>query len=218
MVIGKMKNSLLLVLTLIGFTGPALAVEAPPEGDAAAGKGNTEVCVACHGADGNSSVGMYPNLAGQNERYLFKQLSDIQSGARPVPSMTGMLDGMDKQDLADIAAYYASNSHAVGQADPELAKRGEEIYRGGIREKEVPACAACHSATGSGNALAGFPLLSGQHAEYTVTQLESYRAAADGDPEGRANDGDDTRIMRTISYRMSDSEIRAVASYIQGLH
>ena len=129
-----------------------------------------------------------------------------------------MLVGMDAQDFADIAAYYASQQTAVGQANPELAALGESIYRGGIRAKDVPACAACHSVTGSGNAPAGFPLLRGQHAGYTASQLRDFRAAADGDPEGRSNDGDDTRTMRTIAYRMSDREIEAVSTYIEGLY
>lgn len=214
-----MNRLLLLAFTTLGLSTMVLAADTSmPTGDAAAGKDKIAVCTACHGADGNSAIGNYPKLAGQNERYLVKQLQDIQSNVRPVPEMTGMLTGMDKQDFADIAAYYSSQTKTIGQADPELVALGETIYRSGIRSKNVPACSACHSVTGAGNGPAAFPALSGQHAEYTEKQLRDFRAAADGDPDGRANDGDETRMMRTISYRLSDREIKAVSTYIQGLY
>lgn len=198
-------------------------------GDASAGKDKVASCVACHGEGGNSAAPNFPKLAGQNERYLLKQLKDIQCGflseeeqkaqkcnGRSVPTMAGQLDNYSDQDLADIAAYYANQNITVGQADPELAKKGEEIYRAGIRSKGVAACTGCHSPTGQGNAPAGFPALGGQHAEYIAAQLKAFRAAADGLP-GRDNDGD-IKIMRDVAKLMSDSEIDAVASYISGLH
>ena len=185
-------------------------------GDAAAGKTKAAACGACHGADGNSPAPTFPKLAGQGERYLVKQIHDIKSGARPVPAMAGQTDSLSDQDIADIAAYYAGQKGSVNQAKKDLAARGEAIYRGGVREKGVPACAACHSPTGVGNAPAGFPKLGGQHADYITTQLKAYRAAADGDAAGRANDGD-TKPMRGVAARMSDAEIAAVASYISGL-
>src|SRR5690606_32359217 len=185
-------------------------------GDAAAGKTKAAACGACHGADGNSPAPTFPKLAGQGERYLVKQIHDIKSGARPVPAMAGQTDNLSEQDIADIAAYYAGQKGSVNQAKKDLVARGEAIYRGGVREKGVPACAACHSPTGAGNAPAGFPKLGGQHAEYVTTQLKAYRAAADGDAAGRANDGD-TKPMRGVAARMSDAEIAAVASYISGL-
>lgn len=214
-----MNRLLLLALAAFGLSTAALAASPQqPKGNATTGKDKVAVCTACHNSDGNSAVGMYPKLAGLGERYLFKQLQDIQSDERPVPEMTGMLTGLDDQDLADIAAWYSSQTRTTGQADPELAELGEVIYRNGISEKKVPACAACHSVTGSGNALAAFPALAGQHAQYTEKQLRDFRAAADGDPDGRSNDDDDTRMMRTISYRLSDREIKAVSTYIQGLY
>ncbi len=130
--------------------------------------------------------------------------------------MAGQLDNFDDADLADIAAYFASQSITVGQANPDLVAKGEEIYRAGIRSKGVAACSACHSPTGSGNKLAGYPALGGQHADYIDAQLRAFRAAADG-LEGRSNDGE-TKIMRDVAIRMSDSEIKAVSSYISGLH
>lgn len=186
-------------------------------GDAAAGKAKVEVCAACHGADGNSQAPNFPKLAGQSARYTLKQLHDIKSGVRPVPEMTGMLDGMSEQDLADVAAYYAGQTPTGGQADPALVERGALIYRGGIRGKGVAACAGCHAPDGSGNAPAGFPRLAGQHADYIAKSLRNYRAGADGDQSGRVNDGD-TAQMRTIASRLSDAEIAAVASFIAGLY
>lgn len=186
-------------------------------GDAVAGKTKAAVCFACHGQDGNSPAPTFPKLAGQGERYLDKQIHDIKSGARAVPAMAGLTANLSDADIADIAAYFSKQTASVNQAKKELVAKGELIYRGGISGKGVPACSACHAPDGAGNALAGFPHLGGQHADYIVTQLKAYRAAADGDVAGRANDGD-TKPMRMIASRLSDNEIAAVASFISGLH
>ena len=198
-------------------------------GDASAGKTKAAACVACHGQGGNSMVPTFPKLASQNERYLVKQMHDIKCGflsvaeqkaqkcnGRSVPQMAGQLDSLSDQDMADIAAFFASQPVGAAQAKPELVAKGEEIYRAGIRSKGIAACSACHSPTGSGNGPAGFPHLGGQHADYVAAQLKAFRAAADGRP-GRTNDGD-TRFMRDVAKLLSDSEIEAVASYISGLH
>lgn len=206
-----MNKKLFVLLASLLIAGAATA------GDAAAGKAMSQTCAACHGADGNSAAPSFPKLAGQNEKYLIKQMQDIQSGIRSVPTMAGQLDGKSAADLANIAAYFAGQAVGGGQADPELVAKGEAIYRGGISERSVPACAACHSPTGQGNAGAGYPALAGQHAQYTSAQLQAFRAAADGDPAGRMNDGE-SAIMRTIAFGMSDREIEAVSSYIQGLY
>jgi len=187
-----------------------------PVGDAAAGEAQTAVCAACHGADGNSAVPTFPKLAGQGEKYLFKQLQDIRDGARPVPTMVGQLDGKSDQDLANIAAFYASQAGSGGQTDPALLALGETVYRSGIPERNVAACTACHSPTGKGNAPAGFPRLAGQHADYIAAQLVAYRKGYE-DETGRVNDGE-TRIMRTTAFGLSDLEIQAVASYVAGLN
>tara|TARA_R110000772_G_scaffold29892_3_gene74545 strand:+ start:3665 stop:4291 length:627 start_codon:yes stop_codon:yes gene_type:complete len=207
-----MKKSLLVMFASLVFAGAAVAAE----GNSRAGKMKAAACAACHGADGNSAAPSFPKLAGQGERYLIKQLNDIKSGARSVPMMAGQTDNLSEQDIADIAAFYSSQAISTGQADPAIVAKGAAIYRGGIADRNVPACAACHSPSGSGMAAAGFPALGGQHADYTVAQLKAFRAAADG-REGRANDGD-AMVMRTISFKLSDSEIEAVASFIQGLH
>jgi cbb3-type cytochrome c oxidase subunit III len=200
-------NKLLVSLVLtLGFAASAHAVQ----GDAEAGQGKVAVCGACHGADGNSSAPNFPKLAGQGERYLLKQLTDIKEGNRNVVEMTGMLTDLDEQDLADIAAYFSSQSQAMGVADPALAERGEAIYRGGNLETGLPACTGCHSPTGKGNPPAGFPHLAGQHATYTAKQLTDFREG------NRTNDGD-AAIMRTVASRLSNKDIAAVASYIEGL-
>jgi cytochrome c553 len=174
-------------------------------------------CAACHGADGNSVSGAFPKLAGQNQRYLVKQLMDIQSGARSVPQMAGQLDGMSAADLENLAAFYESKTVTIGQAKAELVALGERIYRAGDSAKGIPACTACHSPTGQGNGPAGFPALGGQHADYVAAQLAAFRIAADQPEKGRTNDGD-TRMMRDIAARLSDLEIEALSSYVSGLH
>ena len=208
-----MKKVAILLSLVLGSAQIALSAHAA--GDAAAGKDKSVACSACHGADGNSAAPTFPKLAGQGEKYLVKQLMDIRDGARPVPTMVGQLDGKSDQDLADIAAFYASQPGSGGQTNPDLLALGEKIYRSGVAERNVAACIACHSPTGKGNAPAGFPALAGQHAEYTATQLRAYRKGYE-DESGRTNDGD-TKIMRTTAFGLSDGEIEAVASYIAGL-
>jgi cytochrome c553 len=179
-------------------------------GDAEAGKALTGLCLACHGQDGNSLVGAFPNIAGQTSQYLLKQMLEIKSGARPVPVMTGMLDAMSETDLKNIAAFYESQPAAAGAADPDLVELGETIYRAGVARKGIAACSACHSPTGNGNGPAGFPAVAGQWPEYTTQQLKAFRS---GD---RHNDGD-AEMMRTTAEDMSDKEIAAVSSYLHGL-
>jgi cytochrome c553 len=186
-------------------------------GDAAAGATKAAACAACHGPDGNSAAPTFPKLAGQSARYLNKQLRDIKSGVRPVPAMAGIVEPLSDQDIEDLGAYFASKKASTNQAKKDSAAKGEQIFRGGIREKGVPACSACHAPDGIGNGPAGFPRLGGQHADYVAAQLKAYRAAADGDAAGRVTDGD-TKPMRGIAARLSDSEIAALANYISGLH
>ena len=203
-----MNKLIVSLLLTLGITGVAHAA-----GDATAGQTKAAVCGACHGADGNSPLPNFPKLAGQGEKYLTKQMHDIKDGKRTVLEMTGMLTNLNDQDLSDIAAYFASQAGSVGAADPKLVERGEKLFRGGDLDKGLPACTGCHSPDGSGNAAAGFPHLGGQHAEYIAKQLTDFRK----EEAGRANDGD-AMTMRTIARKLSDEDIAAVASYIQGLH
>ena len=206
-----MNKLLVSLLLTLGVTGGANAAGATVAGDAAAGQAKTAVCGACHNPDGNSLAPNFPKLAGQGERYLTKQLHDIKDGKRTVLEMTGMLTAFSDQDLADIAAYFSSQKGSVGAADPALVKRGEELFRGGDMKAGLPACTGCHSPNGAGLAAAGFPHLGGQHASYIAKQLTAFR---EGD---RSNDGD-LMTMRTIAAKLSNKDIEALSSYIQGLH
>ena len=165
-----MNKLIVSLLLTLGITSVAHAA-----GDATAGQAKAAVCGACHGPDGNSPAPNFPKLAGQGERYLTKQMQDIKSGKRTVLEMTGLLTNLSDQDLADIAAYFASQKGSVGAADPKLVARGEQLFRGGNLEKGLPACTGCHSPNGAGNATAGFPHLSGQHATYIAKQLTDFR-------------------------------------------
>ena len=206
-----MNKLLVSLLLTLGVTGIAQAAGTAVVGDAAAGQAKTAVCGACHGPDGNSMAPNFPKLAGQGDRYLLKQLHEIKDGKRQVLEMTGLLANLNDQDLADIAAFYSSQKSSVGAADPALVAQGEALFRGGNLEKGMPACTGCHSPDGQGNAAAGFPHLGGQHASYIEKQLTDFR---EGD---RTNDGD-SMIMRGIAAKMSNKDIKALASYIQGLH
>lgn len=205
-----MNKLIVSLLLTLGVTGGANAA-GTIVGDAAAGQAKTAVCGACHNPDGNSLAPNFPKLAGQGERYLTKQLHDIKDGKRTVLEMTGMLTAFSDQDLADIAAYFSSQKGSVGAADPALVERGRALFNGGDLSKGLPACTGCHSPNGAGLAAAGFPHLGGQHAQYVTKQLTDFR---EGD---RTNDGDAT-TMRTIASKLSNKDIQALASYIQGLH
>jgi cytochrome c553 len=205
-------------LVLVGIMGVAMAGTTQAGGDAEAGKAKSAVCAACHGADGNSAAGMFPKLAGQGEPYFIKQLADMKSGKRNVPQMTAFLATLTEQDYADLAAYYAGQKIKLGAAKADLVEAGQSVYRAGNPESGVAACAGCHGANGVGVAEAGFPALGGQHAEYIEAQLKAFRAAGRGDESGAKRDNDPNMMMRGAAARLSDSEIKALASYISGLH
>ena len=227
-----MKHIVRNVLLSLGVV--ALSQGAMAAGDAAAGATKAAVCGACHGADGNSMLGTFPKLAGLGERYIAKQLVDIQAwdlekdavkkavSGRAVPEMTGLLAAMSKQDLADIAAYYASQAIQLSGAKSievqinsgikvDGLALGQRTFRSGNHSTGVPACTGCHAPDGKGNSPAGFPRLSGQHSEYIEKQLRAFRA---GD---RTNDGDQM-IMRAVADKLSDAEIIALSNYIAGLN
>lgn len=193
------------------FATPALANEpaaASAKPDLAKGQEiATNVCAACHTADGSRGSPANPILAGQHPEYLVKQLTEFKAGKRANPIMSGMAAPLSDADMKNVAAFYASK-----QAKPGFAKNkdtvllGEKIYRGGIAAKNVPACAGCHSPTGAGIP-AQYPKLSGQHGDYVELQMTSFRAGT------RANSAQ----MMTIAAKMSDKEIKAVSDYIAGL-
>jgi cytochrome c553 len=188
----------------------SIALAQSPAGSAEAGAGKIAVCTACHGQSGNDSLlPNVPKLGARGERYLLKQLQEIKSGVRNVPLMSGMLNAMSDQDLADIAAYFDSQELAQGAVDEAKRALGEQLYRAGNAELGIAACSACHAPDGKGNEAAGYPSLSGQDVAYTDMTLRAFRAGE------RAND--EAAIMRTLAARLNDAEIAALASYIAGL-
>lgn len=182
-------------------------------GDPAAGQAKSAICAACHGPDGNSMVPNWPKLAGQHENYLHRQLQLIKAGARPVAEMMGITPGLSPQDLEDLAAWYASQEISGGVADESKVELGARIYRAGNAETGVPACMACHGPVGEGNPLAGYPALAGQHAVYTGSLLNRFRAGENWG-EGDAP----SHVMNGVAAGLTDAEIDAVSSYIQGLY
>ena len=173
-----------------------------------------QVCAACHGTDGNSPIPANPVIAGQHAQYTFKQLVNFKSEGgkpadRPSAVMAGIVAPLSRDDMANLALYFADQQAKPRSAkDPELVKLGEAIYRGGIQKKSVAACASCHGPNGAG-VPAQYPRLAGQHAQYTSDMLRAFRAGA------RKNDPN--RMMQLTAEKLSDREIAAVAEYIQGL-
>lgn len=220
-----MKKLLVAAVMSMGLVSLSQAA-AMPKGDATAGEAKAAACAACHGVGGVSMVPVNPSLAGQGARYIYKQLQDFKSGRRNNPVMMGMAMPLADQDMADLAAYFSTQKPVVNKAKPELVKLGEKIYRGGNSKTGLAACAGCHNPAGKGNALAGYPRVGGQHADYVKAQLIAFRAAGRNDNVAdpaakRANDGAkaaEQGPMQMIAARMSDAEIDAVSSYISGLY
>lgn len=205
-------------------TKAVVSVEYKPSGDAKAGKADAETCVACHGADGNSAAPTFPKLAGQGAKYLIKQMQDMKSvkgepPLREVAQMAAVLPDLDDTKIANIAAFYAEQKTTTGKANPELVALGQQIYRAGVPEAGVAACAACHGPQGEGMPSAGYPALAGQHAGYIESQLKAFRASGRGDFKGpyRNNDGE-TMMMRSTAAGLTDAQITALGSYINGLY
>jgi cytochrome c553 len=165
------------------------------------------VCIACHGSDGNSVISLNPKLAGQHPEYLEKQLTEFKSGKRANAVMSGMVAGLSEEDMKNLAAYFSSQKiNLAGAKENGKGSLGEKIYRAGIAETKVPACAACHGPNGVGLPKQ-FPRLSGQHTDYTLAQLKNFRTGE------RAN----APMMMAIAAKLTDQQMAAVADYIQGL-
>lgn len=190
--------------------GMVLSATLHAAGDAEQGKAKSAVCAACHGVDGNSTNPMWPKLAGQSAKYIYIQLMHYKKNERVHALMNPQTAHLSEQDMHDLAAYYASQTVAPANADKALVEKGELLYRGGNKETNTPACIACHGPDGAGNPAAAYPMLSHQHAAYIEARLKQYRAA-----EVSYKNSD---IMISVTSRLSDKEIKAVASYIQGLH
>lgn len=172
------------------------------------GKEKSAVCQGCHGEDGNSIAPEFPHLAGQHSRYILKQISNFQSGARSNETMNAMVAGLSQEDAKDIAAYFASKKIVPVKSTPDsiALETGKMIYRGGNSFTGVPACSSCHGPNGAGNSPAKFPRLAGQRMEYVMKQLTDFKA------KQRTNDPNE--IMQTIAGKMTENEIRSVATYI----
>ncbi|CAN5376621.1 c-type cytochrome [soil metagenome] len=169
-------------------------------------------CAACHGPQGNSQPGQAAKLAGQNKTYLLKQLLDYKkgkAGGRDNVIMTGIVASLNEVEMRELADYYASQKTTVGIIEPQYVTLGQKIYRAGLIDKAVPACAACHGPKGEGNAEAGFPKLSGQLPSYVIDTLNAYKSKQRGN--------DSNHIMQDITAQLSNEEITAVANYVYGL-
>jgi len=211
----KLAAPLLSCLLLVAASASFAAEEAKPAAAAPAkpdlAKGQTtatNVCAACHTSDGSRGSPANPIIQGQHPEYLAKQLSEFKSGKRANPIMQGMAAALSDADMKNVAAFYSSKQPKPGFAkNKDSVALGEKIYRGGIADRAVPACAGCHGPSGAGIP-ALYPRLSGQHGDYTAAQLNAFRSGA------RAN----SPQMTGVAAKMNDKEIKAVSDYIAGLH
>ncbi|WP_260261352.1 c-type cytochrome [Vibrio intestinalis] len=182
-----------------------------------AGKSKSQTCIACHGADGNSLLGIYPSLAGQHAKYIEKQLKDLKLGmtsngdkGRYDPVMSGMAMPLSEQDMADLAAYYASLPIAHSTTPENVVEQGKVLYTAGDVERGLTACIACHGPRGNGTELSGFPKISGQQADYVKSQLMKFRDGSRGN--------DMNAMMRDIAKKLTDEDIDTLSKYVGGLH
>lgn len=217
-----MKKILAAVVIMLGASSLAQAAVVMPKGDAAAGQGKAAVCAGCHGMDGNSPAPNFPKIAGQNAKYIYKQLQDFKAGHRANPLMLGVAVALTDQDMADLAVHFADQKMSGGAAKKDLAAAGERLYRGGNKSVGLAPCAGCHGPAGRGNTYAAFPHVAGQHADYTKAQLQAFRAAGRQDMTDvkRGNDAakaGELGPMQMIAAKLSDRDIEALSSYIQGL-
>ena len=204
-----MKSGILFagaMMLALGMMGVAHAA-----GDAKAGQSKSAVCAACHGMDGNSNGPEWPNLAGQHESYIVKQLKAFKSGQRNNALMTPQAQVLSDQDMEDLAAYFSSQKGKGGEAEPSKVAAGQQIYQGGLAANKATACMACHGPDGRGNLPAGYPSLRGQRSAYVVLQLQNYKNGS------RTTDKAQGNIMQSEASKLSDDQIKAVAAYIQGL-
>jgi cytochrome c553 len=205
-------GSSLIAGILVLVSGSALA---EMKGDVAAGEAKAAMCIGCHGAGGNSEVAMFPRLAGQFPAYITKQVRDFKKTLRTnSDSMAGMAAMVaSDQDAMDIGTYFAGQKMAaspVADVDSQLAARGEQIYRDGIPDKSVYGCVNCHGERGKGKSnIPYFPVIGGQHRDYTMKQLTEFRSGA------RANDP--AGMMANVAKGLSDEDIKALANYLSGL-
>lgn len=220
-------------------TAPAEAVSEPTatpvadtpahSGDVQRGQEKSAVCAACHGLDGNSPDPINPKIAGQHELYIYRHLKLFKSGGRENAIMLGFASQLTQQDMRDIGAWYASQRVLPGVANDGQVREGEpltwvdlgrQLYQAGDAERQIPACMACHGPTGRGNPGSAYPALAGQHADYTRLKLNEFR---DGMVWGEGTSGhpiteNANLVMAGIARYLSDEDIEALSTYIEGLH
>lgn len=206
----KLALSLSLVLGLVGHANAL-------DGNAEAGQAKSATCTACHGADGNSPMDIYPKIAGQHAEYIYEQLKAFKLGmtsggkeGRNDPVMGGMVAALSDQDMKDLAAFYASKKMSAGKTPEDVVEAGRKLYSFGDGERGIPACTACHGPRGTGMALAGFPQISSQHPAYIKSSLEKFR-------DGKRNN-DKNGMMGDIARKMTDADIEVISKYLNGLH
>ena len=200
-------------LLALALSGSLLTVAARAQ-DASVDAGRTKsaTCAACHGVDGNSVTPDWPSLAGQHTAYIVRQLKSFKAGDRVNVTMKPFADMLTDQDMSEIAAYFSAQKPVPKGADPALVNLGQQIYRGGVPQRGIAACIACHGPSGDGNPLAAYPRISGQHAIYVARTLGEYASGA------RRSDLDLNQMMRNEASLLRDDEIKALASYVQGLN
>jgi len=175
------------------------------------GKIKTKTCIPCHGIDGNSTVPTFPKIAEQNVGYTRKQLKEFIDGSRIDPTMEPIAKGLSATDIDDIALYYSKQKRTLGTTDPDLLELGQKLFRGGDPAKGISACIACHGPRGNGIPSAKYPKISGQFAAYTEKQLKNFKTGF------RHNDPNHD-MMQDIAKKMSEEDIKAVSSFVEGLH
>lgn len=209
------------LLVLVAATAvPAIAAAQTPAAPATVGleRGKqiaTQVCAACHGADGNSPTPANPNLAGQHADYITVQLAHFKAGIRVNPIMQGMAAGLSDDDMRSLGMYFAQQKpKGLAAKSADLAKAGQAMWRAGDMGTGIPACSSCHSPTGAGIPK-NYPRLAGQYADYTYTQLRAFKTGERGADKGSKDAGG--RIMRGVVEHMTDEQMKAVADYAAGL-
>lgn len=196
-----------------------MAPAALAKGNAEAGASKAALCTACHGVNGNSANPEWPTLAGQSARYIEEQLRLFRAGHRNNAVMYPLAMALTDEDIADLAAYFSTQTPTGLEADPATYKAGQALYRGGDRTRNIPSCSSCHGPVGLGNPASGFPALRAQHAAYTLKQLLDYASdqryvdLATGTPTKSRNG----HMMSAIAKRLTEDDKKALASYIQGL-